>query len=155
MEILSLDTATRTGFAHTSAPSGAISFDLKRGESPGMRWLKFRQWLNTFLDTHPTDLIIYELEGLARSRAAAHVAHGFTSIVEAIAAERGIDLTNIGPKVLKKWATNNGNAGKMEMMDAAELIVRRPMNDDNEADAILLLAYAREKYDNAGRPAGL
>lgn len=146
MEILSLDTATNTGWAHTSAGSGHKWFEISRGESPGMRWVKFKKWLHDFLAAHPTDLIIYELEGTARSRAAAHVAHGFTAAIEEVAAARNIELTNVAPTGLKKWATGNGNAKKPAMIDAAERIARRPIEDDNEADAILILAYAREKF---------
>lgn len=52
----------------------------------------------------------------------------------------------VAPKALKKWATNNGNASKEDMILAANKITM-PMisvKDDNQADAICLLAYAEE-----------
>ena len=48
MEILSLDLATAAGWASKilGRRSGVIEFQLKRGESPGMRFLRCRAWLN-------------------------------------------------------------------------------------------------------------
>ena len=51
MNILSLDMATTTGWASNihGRRSGVIEFALKRGESPGMRFLRCRAWLNVML----------------------------------------------------------------------------------------------------------
>ena len=146
MEILALDAATRLGWAHTTAGRGVLEFKNRRGESPGMRWVRFRVWLDTFVVAHETDLIVYELEGAPRSRAAAHVGHGFITVIEQVAAERGLDLTNVAPKTLKKWATGKGNAGKDAMVDAACIKARAVIEDDNEADAFLLLQYTIEQF---------
>ncbi|WP_432214628.1 hypothetical protein, partial [Salmonella enterica] len=47
--VLALDLATKTGWALVDRQgvltSGVQSFPLRRGESPGMRWLRFRRWL--------------------------------------------------------------------------------------------------------------
>jgi hypothetical protein len=48
MNILALDLGTRTGWAMAEngrTKSGVQLFDVKRGESPGMRYLRFNRWL--------------------------------------------------------------------------------------------------------------
>lgn len=43
MNILALDMATKTGWAtNAGRTSGVQTFDVKRGESPGMRFLRCR-----------------------------------------------------------------------------------------------------------------
>ena len=53
LPILALDLATKTGWAlrdRTGAiASGVQEFSLKRGESKGMRFLRFRKWLRDML----------------------------------------------------------------------------------------------------------
>ena len=46
MKILALDLATLTGWASSvGRTSGVQVFDVRRGESPGMRFLRCRAWL--------------------------------------------------------------------------------------------------------------
>ena len=51
--VLALDLATATGWAlwdgHGVLTHGVQAFPLRRGESPGMRWLRFRRWLRELL----------------------------------------------------------------------------------------------------------
>ncbi len=51
--VLALDMATKTGWALRDRAgrfsSGVQEFSLKRGESKGMRFLRFRKWLNDVL----------------------------------------------------------------------------------------------------------
>ena len=51
MNILALDMATKTGWAmNVGRQSGIQTFDVRRGESPGMRFLRCRGWLNGMLN---------------------------------------------------------------------------------------------------------
>ena len=58
MRILALDLATRTGWAwgnvYKDGPftphSGVEDFSVRRGESPGMRFLRFDAWLSETMD---------------------------------------------------------------------------------------------------------
>jgi len=154
MNILALDLATKTGWAHSCGLSGVQNFAPRRGDSPGMRWLEFRAWLCRVLDASPTDLIAYE-QAHHRGGAATHVAHSLISQVEAVAAKRGIEITNRHTATIKKFATGKGNSGKPVMLAAARsnwpdiAII-----DDNHADALFLLALAERDYTAAEAAGG-
>ncbi len=147
MNILSLDMATKTGWASNihGNRSGVIEFALKRGESPGMRFLRCRAWLNEMwkLLAGQIDVIIYE-QAHHRGGAATSVCVGLVTEVLAFAAEHGIETLPIHAAVLKKWATNNGRASKEDMVKAAKARGWSP-RDHNEADATLLLEFALEE----------
>ena len=140
MKILALDFATQTGWA-TADMSGTQRFDVKRGESPGMRFLRFRVWLEEMCEklVHP-EVIAYE-QPHHRGGAATELAYGFLTEVKTRAATQHIELMPVHSSTLKKWATGRGNAGKPEMIAEAK---RRGFDptDDNEADACLLHEYA-------------
>ena len=144
MKILTLDMATKTGWASNvhGQRSGVIEFALKRGESPGMRFLRCRAWLNDIwkLLDGQVEVIVYE-QAHHRGGAATSVCVGLVTEVQAFAAEHGIELMPVHTATLKKFATGNGRASKADMIQAAR---ERGWNvqDDNEADAVLLLEHA-------------
>lgn len=86
------------------------------------------------------DLIVYE-QAHHRGGAATACCVGLVSTVQAFAAEHRAELMPVHTAELKKWATGKGNAGKPEMIKAAKGRGWDP-DDDNEADAALLLEYA-------------
>lgn len=144
MKILSLDLATKTGWA-TNIPrqSGVQTFDVKRGESPGMRFLRCRAWLGEMLKLlGGIDLICFE-QAHHRGGAATACCVGLISQVQAFTAEHDIELMAVHTGELKRWATGKGNANKEEMIKAAQQRGWSPQ-DDNEADAALLLEHALE-----------
>lgn len=142
MNILALDMATKTGWAtNVNRTSGVQTFDVKRGESPGMRFLRCRGWLSEMLSLLCSiDVIVYE-QAHHRGGAATACCVGLVSTVQAFAAEHGIELMAVHTGELKRWATGKGNAGKPEMIKTARQRGWSP-SDDNEADAALLLEYA-------------
>jgi Holliday junction resolvasome RuvABC endonuclease subunit len=143
MKILALDLATRTGWALGDSAryeSGAETFDLRRGESPGMRYLRFSRWLDEVL-TAELDLVVYEQPFIMRSGMAAEIALGFATRVQQRCAV--VEVPHAAPNgmTLKKWTTGSGRAGKPEMLEAVARRWRR-VDDHNEADAVALLHYA-------------
>ena len=143
MNILSLDLATKTGWAHSSGASGVQDFSPRRGDSPGMRWLEFKAWLCRIISISPVDVIAYE-QAHHRGGAATHVAHSLISCVEQVAAERGIQLTNRHTATIKKHALGTGRGDKSEMVSAAQQRwPDRQFVDDNEADACWLLSLVQ------------
>ena len=99
MSLLALDLGTHTGWALAMPTfpgsvelrlreSGVQVFDVKRGESPGMRYLRFRRWLE---DVLPDDcsLIVYE-QVHHRGGAATEVSAGFSTRVQELCAMLGI-----------------------------------------------------------------
>lgn len=144
MNILALDLATRSGWAtNINRTSGVQTFDVRRGESPGMRFLRCRGWLNEMRALLGNiDVIVYE-QAHHRGGAATACCVGLVSTVQAVAAEHDIELMAVHTGELKRWATGKGNAGKPAMIEAARQRGWSPV-DDNEADAALLLEYAIE-----------
>lgn len=145
MKILSLDLATSTGWAsydNGKVDIGTADFSLKRGESPGMRFLRCRSWLREMLQLFDfkIDLITYE-QPHQRGGHPTQVAMGLVAEVLSFAAENKIETTSYHSTQLKKWATGKGNASKEEMVEEAKKRKYLVGNDD-EADAVLMLEYA-------------
>jgi len=158
LPILALDLATKTGWAlrdRTGAiASGVQEFALKRGESNGMRFLRFRKWLRemlalgelgqSFSETTP-GLIAFE-QAHHRGGHATQLCVGLMTDVLAEAARESLEHMSIHTGALKKWATGKGNSGKPIMIARAEeLYPDVEIIDDNHADALLLLSYSLEE----------
>lgn len=144
MNILALDMATKTGWAtNIGRQSGIQTFDVRRGESPGMRFLRCRGWLAEMQSLLGNiDIIVYE-QAHHRGGAATACCVGLVSTVQTFAAEHDIELMAVHTGELKRWATGKGNACKLVMIETARSKGWAP-GDDNEADAQLLLEYAIE-----------
>lgn len=146
---LALDTATVTGWAirpHGSlVVSGTMDFqhDAKR-ESPGMRFLRFSKWLYGMIEDHGVTLIVFE-QSHQRGGAATTVSVGLTTHLMSVCADRCIEHQSVHSRELKKFATGKGNAPKEEMLRLARLRWGPHVSDDNEADALWLLAYSEER----------
>jgi hypothetical protein len=150
MRVLCLDLATKTGWAlfdGERVESGVQNFSLERGDSPGMRYLKFNRWLaETCLfagDTisKPPELIVYEACH-NRGGAATEVANGLTTRVQEFCALHHIDHTSVHTSTLKKHATGSGTASKDQMINAAIKRWGIIPADDNEADALCIAHWA-------------
>ena len=152
--ILALDLGTRTGYAireNGRVESGVQVFDVKRGESPGMRYIRFNRWLDDVCragldavfgrDGLAVGLIVYE-QTHHRGGAATEVAAGFATRAQEFCARHGLEHAAVHSATLKKFATGRGNAKKPEMIAAARQRFGYPVADDNEDDALWLLAYA-------------
>lgn len=143
MKILSLDLATNTGWAsydNGSINIGSANFSLKRGESPGMRFLRCRSWLREMKTLMGNiDLIVYE-QPHQRGGHPTQVAMGLVAEVLSFSARANIETTTYHATSLKKWATGKGNAKKEAMIKEAESRGYKVANDD-EADAVLMLEH--------------
>jgi Holliday junction resolvasome RuvABC endonuclease subunit len=165
VNILALDLATRTGWAicENAAPilSGVQEFKLGRGESPGMRYIRFSRWLDEMLvagadslslspPQSRVHLVCYE-QSFRRGGAATEVAGGLVALVQQACARYGIEHVAVPVMTLKKAATGTGKADKAAMVARAfanwpEQFALGEPPDDNQADALHLLAYARTLY---------
>ena len=153
MNLLALDLATRTGWAlreNGRLESGVETFDVKRGESAGMRYVKFNRWLEGLITPESCSflarvgLVVYEQPFVMRSGPAAEIALGFATRVQEFCARYGLEHTTVNGMTLKKWTTGKGNADKPAMLEAVARRWRR-VDDHNEADAVALLHYALEE----------
>ena len=141
MNILSLDLATKTGWALKEGKmiiSGVQDFSKARGESPGMIFLKFRAWMKNFKRDH---LLVVIEQNHHRGGAATDLCAGLKAEAQAFAAEHGFEIMPVHSATLKKFATGSGRAEKGAMIQKAKDLGFNPI-DDNEADAIHLLRYA-------------
>ena len=154
MDIVAIDPGTKTGWAswvRGFLESGVQEFSLKRGESAGMRFIRFRAWLKDLIKAVGPDLIVYEQAHL-RGGWATDLLVGMTTRICEDAAAAGIEMTSVHSATLKKAIAGTGRADKLAMMKAAaRLYPGRRIQDDNEADALCLLAWARQTL-GGGRP---
>ena len=74
---------------------------------------------------------------------AAHAYGGFLATLTAWCEHHQIPYSGVPVGTIKKHATGKGNADKQAMVEAARRIGHHPQ-DDNEADAIMLLMWAIE-----------
>lgn len=145
-EILALDLGTTTGWAMRSdggqVISGAESFKPGRFEGGGMRYLRFRRWLTDLKATTDGLGAVY-FEEVRRHAGvdAAHAYGGFLATLTAWCEHHAIPYAGVPVGTIKKHATGKGNAGKDEMLAAMRALGHHPV-DDNEADALALLAWA-------------
>lgn len=143
LKILALDVATKTGWA-VDGTSGTWDFKPRKGESVGMRTVRLKAAVREMIKLNEIDLVVYE-------RAAG--VHKNSIIVESemigalvcFLLEEKINYTCYSAKEIKKYATGNGNAGKLLMIKAANEKLGYTGNDDNEADALWL--YQLATYD--------
>ncbi len=146
MKILALDCATKTGWALYDGrllESGVQDFSKRRGDSNGMMFLRFRKWLADLITEHSPGAVVYE-QSHHRGGAATEIGVNLTGRVQEICADMSIEFSSVHTATLKKWATGHGKADKGQMMARAVTIIGRPPIDDNEADAVMLAAYAAE-----------
>jgi Holliday junction resolvasome RuvABC endonuclease subunit len=146
MKIIALDSGTKTGWATNDGEtfSGIQDFSLKRGESPGMRFLMFQSWLKKMIETIKPDMIIYE-RAHHRGGGATEVGVGLTTIIQTVCAEHKVEHVALHSATLKKHATGKGNSSKDDMMSAGKT-KGWTFEDDNECDALWLLDYAKINY---------
>ncbi|MCZ8165767.1 hypothetical protein [Silanimonas sp.] len=141
--VLALDLGTTTGWAlclaDSAITSGTISFKPGRFEGGGMRFLRFRRWLDE-LRTLAPDLAEVHFEEVRRHAGvdAAHAYGGFLATLTAWCEHHQIPYSGVPVAAIKKHATGRGNADKTAVLEAVRTWGFEP-GDDNEADALALL----------------
>jgi hypothetical protein len=146
--ILALDLGTTTGWALRSADgfitSGTLSLKPSRYDGGGMRYVRFRVWLDQLArDAGPIGAIHFEEVRRHAGTDAAHVYGGLLATLTAWAETVGIPYQGVPVGTIKRHATGKGNAPKEAMIAAARARGFSPA-DDNEADAIAILFWAIE-----------
>jgi len=149
--ILALDLGTTTGWAvHEggTVTSGSQSFKPRRFEGGGMRFLHFKRWLDA-IDASDSGIDAVYFEEVRRHAGvdAAHAYGGFLAHLTAWCEAQlpPIPYEGVPVGTIKKAATGKGNASKQDMIAAAERRGFAPA-DDNEADALALLAFVLPRH---------
>jgi Holliday junction resolvasome RuvABC endonuclease subunit len=149
--ILALDLGTKTGWAlhhlDRTISSGAELFKPQRFEGGGMRYLRFKRWLNEVLAVSgDINAVFFEEVRRHAGVDAAHAYGGFMGHLTAWCEHHNIPYQGVPVGTIKKHATGKGNAGKAEMVAAMRAHGFAP-GDDNEADALALLHWAIETQE--------
>jgi Holliday junction resolvasome RuvABC endonuclease subunit len=150
---LALDLGTQTGWAianqNGAVTSGTQSFRPQRFEGGGMRYLRFRRWLDEMHQLTSIGEIHFEEVRRHQGVDAAHVYGGLLGQLSAWCEQHQIPYAGVPVGTIKRAVTGSGNASKADVIAAVEGHGFAP-RDDNEADAIALLlcVSARAKTAN-------
>jgi len=146
--ILALDLGTVTGWAMRLADgaivSGTMAFRPGRYEGGGMRFLRFRSWLDEMLRSAPGLAAIY-FEEVRRHAGtdAAHIYGGFLAHLAAWCEQKRIPYQGVPVGAIKRHVAGKGNADKQAVIAAVKARGFQ-IADDNEADAVALLLWVVE-----------
>jgi hypothetical protein len=146
--ILALDLATATGWALRISDgqilSGTVSFRPSRYDGGGIRYLRFRVWLDSMApDAGGISVVHYEEVRRHLSTDAAHVHGGLLATLTAWCEQAGIPYQGVPVGTIKRFIAGKGNADKQAVIAAVRERGFSPA-DDNEADAIAILLWAVE-----------
>ena len=148
MKILAIDSGTYCGYALSPFESGVWNLSVGRHEGGGMRFIKLRNYLIKACEG--VELVVYEEVRRHLGTDAAHVYGGIVAIIQEHCELKGIPYQGIPVGTIKKFASGKGNSNKEAILAAARL--RWPdvdIADDNQADALWLLAWAQNEYIEA------
>jgi hypothetical protein len=146
--ILALDLGTTTGWAMKLPDgyvvSGTMSFRPGRYEGGGMRYLRFRSWLDELARSSVGLSAVY-FEEVRRHAGtdAAHIYGGFLAHLTSCCELKGLPYQGVPVGAIKRHVTGKGNANKDAVIAAVTDRGFAP-TDDNEADAIAILLWATE-----------
>jgi crossover junction endodeoxyribonuclease RuvC len=149
MKILALDLGNKMGYALSN--DGVILSETVKHKNTksaaGHQYLHFRYWLgNVLFSFDNLDVIYYEDVRRHLGTDAAHVYGGYLATLQAFCYEKGIKLVPVAVGTIKKHWTGKGNANKYEMIQEARQRGFEPA-DDNEADALAILDYAKTHFN--------
>ena len=146
MKILALDPATFTGWACWDGHrlvSGTWDMRVRRDESADFRLIRLRSKLLEFKDI---EQLYFEAAGMTRFSRAAQVAGQLEGVILTWAHDQRVSFRSVKPTELKKFATGKGNAGKPRMIVAAKRLTGYQGDNDNEADARLVMSWAIKQF---------
>jgi len=144
--VLALDLGTTTGWAMRlsdgSVVSGTMAFQPSRYEGGGMRYLRFRSWLDELLhQTQQLSAVYFEEVRHHAGTDAAHIFGGFLAHLTAWCEHHAIPYEAVPVGTIKRHITGKGNANKGVVIAAIRGRGYAPA-DDNEADALAILDWA-------------
>ena len=151
-KILALDLGTNTGWAlfqqensntRHQVFSGTINFKNDRFQGGGMRFLRFKNWLNE-VGQHDITSVYFEEVRRHLGVDAAHAYGGFLATLTAWCEEWKFPYQGVPVSHIKRHVTGKGNASKQDVINAVRAMGYHP-KDDNEADALALLELIRKE----------
>ena len=151
--ILALDLGTTAGWAMRLSDgtivSGTMAFRPGRYEGGGMRFLRFRSWLDHLLGgAKGIGTVYFEEVRRHAGTDAAHIYGGFLAHLTAWCELNHIPYQGVPVGAIKRHATGKGNASKDAVVAAMRGRGFSP-EDDNEADALAILSWAIDTHGGA------
>ena len=153
MRILALDTATKTGWAHSNGPSGVWDLSIRKDESSGMRLIRFEGKLNEILATVGIDVIVFEAPTVAQGPKANLDGLKLGTKLQAIIERTcemidGLEHKGYNLQTIKSHALSDQPKGSKRDKAAMVAAAKRrwpdvQIIDDNHADALWLLDLAK------------
>ena len=148
--VLALDLGTMLGWAIQLAggriESGTVSFRPSRYDGGGIRYLRFRGWLDSIAaDAGDISAIYFEEVRKHAGIDAAHVFGGLLATLTSWCEQRSIPYQGVPVGTIKRFITGKGNADKAAVIAAVRARGFAPA-DDNEADAIAILLWSVETH---------
>lgn len=148
--VLALDLGTTTGWAAQladgSIESGTVSFRPSRYEGGGMRYLRFRGWLDRVAaDAAGLSAIYFEEVRRHLGTDAAHIYGGLLATLTSWCELHSLAYQGVPVGTIKRFITGKGNADKSAVICAVRTRGFQPA-DDNEADAIAILLWSIETH---------
>ena len=123
--------------------SGTWKLSGGRFDGAGMRFVRLDRHLRELFSA--TDDVVLGFEEVRRHMGtdAAHIYGGVVATVTRVCEELQVPYAGVPVGTVKKAATGRGNAGKLEMVEAAETRWALKVSDDNEADALWIADAVR------------
>ena len=125
-----------------SISSGSLSFKPTHFDSLSCRYTRFHRWLSTKA-SHGLNDVVFEAVRRHQGTIASQTYGGFMATLQMWCDGEGLPYEGVPVGTIKKFATNNGNASKLAVVQAMEKRGHKP-RDDNEADALALLYWRLE-----------
>lgn len=158
-KILALDLGTHTGWAiwqqHEPTTgyqvfSGTLNLKNDRFQGGGMRFLRFRNWLDDINYSENLTAVYFEEVRRHIGTDAAHVYGGFLATLTSWCEDHELPYEGVPVGTIKSHITGKGNASKQQVIDAIKALGYHP-KDDNEADALALLELIRKQHKKENR----
>ncbi len=152
--VLAIDPGSHMGWARV-ADGDLVASDCWRlhedGERPGVRFFRlFHRLAENYAAFGKPDIVVYETKFAIPGAGTRNllVTGGYIGVIGAFCEEvRVHDVRSLAPSTVKKRIAGHGRASKAQMIEAARRLSGRPIEDDNEADAVCLAFAIHEEIE--------
>lgn len=140
--ILALDPATHCGWAISNEIYGVWDLSVKADESLGMRLIRLRAKLRELYGSEKFNVVFFERPAGMHKKPIIVQAE-LQGVIKTFCEDNKIEYRAVSSQEIKKYATGKGNCNKMAMIQAAKEKLNYSGKNDNEADALWILSYAK------------
>lgn len=139
MNILALDPAENTGWAHSNGEFGVFRLRLQ-GSPLGDQHARLERFLEAAISDFGCDAIATENAGFGSPNPEVQARHNERlGVIRLVAARHGIKVQTFQPSTIKSFATGDGHAKKPAMVAACKRLLKVAVTSDDEADAVWIL----------------